>query len=239
MIYKKYYKTKVPFSVSLVVPIYNNDKTCEKILQACYIILKNICNKFEIILCNDGSFDNTGLIIEKFVKAYKNIKVIKHKKNKGIAVSLKDLYYNANCEYIILFSADGGWDTNDIIKLIDAVLRYKTSIVIGVRKNKKYTFIRHIISFMYNFLPVLVFGKRTYDAGSVKIFKSELFKKIKVKSKSVFFEAELLIKAQQMGYIVKTIHVNHRKSIKKFKSGVNIREVGKALLDILRLRFEI
>lgn len=225
-------------SVSLVIPVFNNESTLKRYLVECYELLHKEKIKFEILLCDDGSSDNSLLIMQRFKKNHKNVSIIIHKKNKGIAATLKDLYSQAHNEYIVLFSADGGWRSLDTLRLIRFALKTNGDIVIGKRTHKKYTLKRKAISFTYNMLPLIMFGKNLFDVGSVKIFKSKIFKQIKTKSKSVFFEAEFLIKAANLGYNIKAISVHHKRN-KRNKSGVNSKIVLDSFLDALRFRLDL
>ena len=45
------------FSISVIVPVYNEEKTFLKILKKYNLLKKNI--NFEVIIVNDGSNDNT------------------------------------------------------------------------------------------------------------------------------------------------------------------------------------
>ena len=51
--------------VSVIVPVYNGEIFLEKCLQS--VICQSYTN-IEIIVVNDGSIDNTSLIIDRYVK---------------------------------------------------------------------------------------------------------------------------------------------------------------------------
>lgn len=225
-------------SISLVIPVYNNEKTLNKYLNECHKLLLSEKNKFEIIICDDGSKDNSLNIMQSFRKKHKNISIILHKKNLGIAPTLKDLYSHANNKYVVLFSADGGWNSKDVVRLVRSIIKSDKDVVVGKRINKQYTLKRKIISFLYNFIPQILFGVNLFDVGSIKVFKLDIYKKIKIKSKSVFFEAEFLIKAIKKGYNITAISVSHNKNNKN-KSGVNYKIVIDSFLDALILRINI
>lgn len=63
------------YKVSIVIPIYNAEKYLKKCIES--IINQTIgFENIQIILVNDGSTDNSKLIIEEFYKKYENIDVI-------------------------------------------------------------------------------------------------------------------------------------------------------------------
>src|SRR5581483_5133107 len=137
---KKSIKNKKDFSVSVVIPNYNNGAVCKKPLEEAYSILKSTHMSFEMIILNDGSTDNTETVVNHFAKNRKEVTVLAHTKNKGIAKTVQELYAAAKKQYIVLFSVDGGWEPRDILRLIHAIEKNNTDIVIGERKGKKYTF---------------------------------------------------------------------------------------------------
>ncbi len=62
--------------ISVIVPVYNG----EKHIQICVDqVLKQTYNNIEIIIVNDGSTDNTKLILEEISKKDSRIKVINKK----------------------------------------------------------------------------------------------------------------------------------------------------------------
>lgn len=65
--------------ISIIVPVYNVEKYLDQCIES---ILNQSYQKLEIILVDDGSTDNSGLICDKYKKRDKRIQVI-HKKNGG------------------------------------------------------------------------------------------------------------------------------------------------------------
>src|SRR6266403_2471931 len=115
-------------NVSLVIPVFNNEKTLQKQLTQCLGIMKNSCKQFEILISDDKSTDSTKKILEKFSKD-KKIIIFYQKNNLGIARNIHFLYKKARFSYVVLFSIDGGWNPNDIAKFVSAAQRTKADIV--------------------------------------------------------------------------------------------------------------
>ena len=66
-------------SISVIVPVFNSEKYVSNTIKS---VLRQPFSKekYEIILINDHSSDNSKLIIQNFKKKFKNIKVINNKK---------------------------------------------------------------------------------------------------------------------------------------------------------------
>lgn len=226
----------IPINVSLVIPAYNNEGTLINELRHCEKILQKTCNKYEIIIAEDNSKDKTKKILKRYFLKNRNFKIIFNKKNLGIAANVRQLYEMARESYVILFSVDGAWDPEDIRILIKTIFDTSSDIVLGVRDKKMYSFYRRFISFFYNFLPYIFFAIKIYDAGSIKIIKKDVYTAIKPKSKSVFFEAELLLKAIDKGYKVLFCPINFKKSHNAKGFGGRFLLVASSLRDLLLLK---
>lgn len=66
--------------LSIIIPIYNSEKHLEKCINS---VLNQTYHNIEIILVNDGSTDNSGIICEQYAQKYNNVFVI-HKENGGL-----------------------------------------------------------------------------------------------------------------------------------------------------------
>ncbi len=89
---------------SVIVPVYN----VEKYLRTCVdsILCQNIPKEeYEVILINDGSIDNSGMICEEYKKCYPNI-ILLNQKNKGASLSRNRGLEIAKGKYIIFVDSD-------------------------------------------------------------------------------------------------------------------------------------
>lgn len=109
--------------VSIIVPIYNNEKYVEKCI---YSILNQSYSDFELILVNDGSTDGTLDILKGFKD--KRIKLI-NKNNEGVSKARNDGLNYATGEYIIFVDSDDYIDRSLLEKLILKIKLNKTDIV--------------------------------------------------------------------------------------------------------------
>ena len=101
--------------VSIIVPVYN----VQNYLEQC---ISSICNQtyknLEIILVNDGSTDNSGIICEKFAKSDSRIKLITQE-NQGLPRARKNGVKLARGTYIGFIDADDWIDPDMYQQLMD------------------------------------------------------------------------------------------------------------------------
>ena len=82
--------------ISIIVPIYNVGKYLPKCIES---ILNQTFKNFELILVNDGSTDNSGVVCDDYAKKDTRIKII-HKSNGGVSSARNAGLYVAKGKYI-------------------------------------------------------------------------------------------------------------------------------------------
>ena len=77
--------------VSLLLPAYNEAAVVEKNLATLCEYMQSLEDEYrwEIVIVNDGSKDNTGELIEAFARARKGVRVVHHPTNFGLGQALK------------------------------------------------------------------------------------------------------------------------------------------------------
>jgi hypothetical protein len=111
-------------------------------------------------------------------------------------------------------------------------------LVVARRKVKHYSLVRRVVSWGFNTLPVLLFATHTYDAGSIKLVRRELYE-IPVISSGVFVEAERVIRANRRGYRVGFVDVDHFPRRSGTASGARLAVVARSLIDLVKCWIDI
>ena len=101
---------------SLVIPCFNESKNIPILIKNYKKFLKN--KKNELILVNNGSKDDTDKILKKYL-IYKNIKILKIKKNIGFGYGLKKGLMFASGKAIIYSHADLEVNPKDVMRSIN------------------------------------------------------------------------------------------------------------------------
>ncbi|HUD19829.1 MAG TPA: glycosyltransferase family 2 protein [Patescibacteria group bacterium] len=224
-------------SVSIVSPIYNDRHSLPFILPELVKELKKAFRKWEIVLIDDASFDGSREWARNYCKNISHIKLFFHSKNEGIATTYRELYSKAKGDIIVLFSLDGEWDPGDTLRLAKTLDTENDDIVVGVRRQKRYTVWRSMVSALYNTFTSYFFGVDTRDAGSIKAFRKDVTR-IPIISWGVFDEAERLIRAEKLGYRIGFLNVSHKKAA-KVKRGIRMIHVWEATVDMMRVFWDI
>ena len=110
--------------ISIIVPAYNIEEYITNTVKSiCYQTYKNI----EIILVNDGSTDNTGMIIDKLALKDERIKVI-HKENGGVTSARLRGIQEATGEWIGFVDGDDYIEPQMYEMLLNNAIEYEAQI---------------------------------------------------------------------------------------------------------------
>lgn len=126
-------ETKYKKTISVLIPCYNCEKFIEETINS--VLNQTYPQKLIKIIClNDGSTDNTQILLKKIQKNTKNIFIYKQK-NVGITKTreklLNILFKNHKTDYFVFLDSDDLYVDNAFEILIKATNNYENEIVIA------------------------------------------------------------------------------------------------------------
>jgi len=221
-------------TLSIIIPAFNEEKNIESAVKNAISAAEGKFSDFEILLFNDCSQDNTGVIIDKLKKEDSRIRVIHNRKNEGFANSYKKGVELAEKDFVAMVPGDDEISAESVSEIFGLV--GKADIIIPYTVNRQIrSFSRQLISSFFTALINFLFGlKLKYFNGPV-VHRRELIQSIKIKSSSFAFQAEALVQLIKMGH-----------SFIEVGMYIKNREYGKSkalrlnnLLGVLKTVFEL
>ena len=113
--------TKHP-SVTVLIPCYNGKKWIDRCFEA---LRKQGINDFEIVVVDDKSTDDSLKILNKWTKVFPQLKIVKNKKNVGLAHVRNILISNVKTEYFVFVDIDDKLPKNTLSNLLKPVVEDK------------------------------------------------------------------------------------------------------------------
>ncbi|WP_369997944.1 glycosyltransferase family 2 protein [Winogradskyella sp.] len=143
---------------SVVVTVYNKSNFIESTLKS---VLNQSFKRFELIVVNDGSTDNSVELIKTFKDS--RLQLITTR-NQGASNSRNLGIEKANCDYIALLDGDDTWDLEYLKTVSEAIAKFPDEKIYATAVSQKYN--ERIIPLKYNIEQNAIFGVHNYFKAS-------------------------------------------------------------------------
>lgn len=220
-------------SLSLVIPVYNEEDSIRSAIEANKAALKNTLSSYEIIIVNDGSFDNSQSIINEYKGKDANIYLIEKVSNEGIGSAIKAGIEQARYDYILPVPVDCPLDRETLIKFLSNLGQY--DIVIGYRPQRVgYSLRMQLNSVVFHKLISLLFKIDLKDYNWIHLYKNKIFKedKIEITSKGLMMLPEVLIRSKRKGLSLNEIEILQQERLTGVATASKITTVIKTIKEI-------
>ena len=217
-------------SLSIVIPVYNEDKQLHNTVKKINKISKRI-KDYEIVFIDDFSTDNTKQIIKKSIRSNKKIKYYKNIK-KGLGSALGLGINKSTKKFVCIFMCDNSDDLGDLMEYYKIINKNNLDAVLGSRflKNSRitnYPILKMVLNRIFNYIVKIIFLSNYNDfTNAFKIYKKKTLKElmpIVSDHFNVFLELPLKIIIRKYKYKIIPISWKGRKiGVSKFK----ISELG-------------
>ena len=118
--------------LSVIIPTFNEENNASRMLKNLTEKLDKANLKYEIILVNDGSKDNTLYVLKQLKNSYSNIKIISYDENKGKGYAVRSGILESEGEIVMYIDGDLDISPDIIPEYIEQLKNY--DIVIGSKR---------------------------------------------------------------------------------------------------------
>ncbi len=213
--------------LSIIIPVYNEEKTVEEILKRVLAVKLPLKIEKEIIVVDDGSSDNTPVIINKFT----GVKKIFHQNNLGKGSAIKTGLKVATGEVIVIQDGDLEYDPLYYPLLLKPILDKKADVVYGTRlinyplrlwgENKTILPLHLVANRFLTVLTNILYGSNLTDMETCyKVFRRSCISGVELISSGFAFEPEITAKFLKKG--LKIIEVPIKVKPRTHKEGKKI-----------------
>ncbi len=225
-------------AITVFFPCYNEQDNVERTCGQAVDVLERICADYEVIIVDDGSKDETGLIADRLASQNNRIKVIHHCNNRGYGAALTSGFRVASKPLVFYTDGDGQFDINEMPQLLPLIEKY--DIVSCFRLDRKDPLVRKINGWCWTKLVNIMFGMRIKDIDcAFKLYRTEIFKDMKLSSRGALIDTEVLARAIRKGCTVTQVGVHHYPRTAGSQTGANLKVVIRAFKELFKLYREI
>lgn len=189
-------------TLSIVIPVFNEEKTVEKLLEK--VLAVPLTLEKEIVLVDDCSTDGTFAVLSKFRESEPRVRLFKNEKNMGKGFSVRHGIEEAAGEIIIIQDADLEYEPAEYPKLLKPLLEGHADVVYGSRfittEARRVLYYwhsvgNHILTLFSNMLSNLNLSDME---TCYKVFRAELIKQIRLTENRFGFEPEVTFKLSKV-----------------------------------------
>lgn len=225
--------------LSIFFPFWNEEENVVKVVNNAILVAPKVADKWEIIIIDDGSSDNTLRIAKKLEENNTHIRTISHQPNRGYGAALKAGFTNSKYKYIVFTDGDGQFDFSEVTRFIASIDTH--DMVVGYRKQRHDHPFRHVLMNLLKIWDYFLFGfyYRDIDCGFKLFKKTSLNKLLPLRSEGAMITTEILAKAKNYGLQIGEVEVTHYPRKFGDQSGGNLRVILRAIKESILLWKEI
>jgi glycosyltransferase involved in cell wall biosynthesis len=119
--------------VSIVLPAYNEAGVLEQNLRLVLAELRQLesCYRFEVLIVNDGSLDQTGRLADELAAKHPVVRVLHHARNRGLGCAFRTAFAASQGNFVITLDVDLSYSPDHVGRLLECIERTGAQIVLA------------------------------------------------------------------------------------------------------------
>jgi glycosyltransferase involved in cell wall biosynthesis len=167
--------------LSIVIPVFNEQDSLPELMEWISKVLNDHRIRYEVILVDDGSSDNSWKVIQELSDTYHTIRAIRFRRNYGKAAALQSGFESATGEVVVTMDADLQDNPEEIPGLYRMILEQKFDLVSGWKKKRYDPFTKTLPSKFYNRTVRIISGIKIHDFNcGIKAYRQDVVKSIEL-----------------------------------------------------------
>jgi glycosyltransferase involved in cell wall biosynthesis len=222
--------------LSIVIPVYNEERTLEEIVQR----VQAAPYEKELILVDDCSRDGTPQIMAELSKRYDNIRTFRHEQNQGKGGALATGFAKVSGDIVLIQDADLEYDPGDYPALLRPILEGKADVVFGSRfLGGAYARVHLFWHYLGNRMLTLASNcftnlNLTDMETCYKVFKRDVADRLTIQSRTFAVEPEITAKVAKMRVRVYEVPISYAGRDYSEGKKIGLKDAFIALYAIVR-----
>jgi hypothetical protein len=217
---EKQIPTDVPEKLSIVFPVYNEEKYVAQVIDG--ILAKELKIPKELIIVESKSTDGTREIVRRY-EGEPGVKVLLEERPRGKGHAVRTGLEAVTGTIVLIQDADFEYDIDDYDALLEPILQHKTSFVLGSRslglddwKVRRFArgaakgFALNVAQLVFARTFNFLYQQRITDVNTMfKVFRTECLEGVKLESDGFDLDIELACKLVKNGFAPMEVPVNY------------------------------
>jgi len=228
--------------LSVFFPMWNEEDYVERAVRAAEDECQRLIGigeiaDYELVIVDDCSTDRTPVIADALAAADPHVRVVHHPVNRGLGGSIKTGFDAVRGDVVLYTDADLPFEMLELGRALRVLRHYEADMVSAYRLDRTGEGPRRAVySFTYNWLVQMAFGTRVRDINfAFKLVRRHVLEAARPVSEGSFIDAELVIRAQRLGFSIIQIGVDYfprTRGVSTLSSGRVIRRMLTEMRDL-------
>jgi glycosyltransferase involved in cell wall biosynthesis len=226
--------------LSVLMPVHNERWTLREIIAR--VLSAPVPLEIELIVVDDASSDGSWELLQELAAGEPRIKAIRHEQNQGKGTAIRTAIAQITGEVAVVQDADLEYDPREFPLLLQPILEGKADAVFGSRfagHSRRVLFFwhslaNHLLTLLSNMLNDLNLSDME---TCYKMVRSDILKRLRLRSNTFTFEPELTCRLAQWGARIYEVPISYNGRTylegKKIRARDGLRAVG----EMIRCRF--
>jgi hypothetical protein len=223
-----------PAFLSVCLPACNEAENMDDLLDAACNILPELVRQFEVVVVDDGSWDQTADKVSEYARSEPRVRLVRHERNRGYGAAVSTALRAARGDLVFFTDADGQFSLLDLAHLLARLDRQ--DLVIGYRYRRADSWMRSMNAWGWNLLIRVVLGIRVNDLDcAFKLFRREVVEALHLTATGAAINAEILVQCIRRGYRIAEVPVAHYPRAHGRQTGAALRVIARAFRELPQL----
>jgi dolichol-phosphate mannosyltransferase len=201
-----------PIRLSVAAPAYNEAEGIEAVVTQWHAFLSMRADiaEFEIVICNDGSKDRTGDILDRLTLPFPQLRPLHLAQNQGAAAALNTAITATRFDWVLLIDSDGQFPIQNLPDMLAALRTDSGRAAIGIRQKKDVAFTQ-FGSWASGLACNLAHGSHLRDFNSAfKLVWGPTLRGLELEAKGMNYSTEVTSRLLECGITPTEVQIEHR-----------------------------
>jgi glycosyltransferase involved in cell wall biosynthesis len=193
-------------SISIIIPALNEAEALPELLERTNAVLRDLARPYEILVIDDGSTDDTPLVLRELSTRHPHLSVTRFRRNYGKAAALSEAFSRAHGDFLIAMDGDRQ-DPPEAIPHLLQQLQERYDVVCGWKQHRQDSWGRVLGSRLFNLITGLMTGLRLHDINcGLKGYRRQVVQELRLYGEMHRF---IPVIARQRGFLIGELPVQH------------------------------
>ena len=182
------------------MPALNEERNIVLAIQDTLKGFQDLNIQGEIIAVNDGSTDQTDVLIHEMMTKDSRVHKLEHEKPEGIGASFWDGVHSSQGNIVTMFPGDNENDPYEALRYMDLLQHVDIVVPFVYNRGSRGKF-RELLSFLYRTIINLSFQMNLNYTNGTVLYRKSILGNMQLQSKGFLYQTEILVKMIRKGYL--------------------------------------